>query len=34
MLNQSGGFLPLIAHAIVSALRGMLEKVIHKKLTA
>lgn len=32
LLNQSGGFLPLIAPAIVSALGGILSSVISKKL--
>jgi len=32
LLNQSGGFLPLIAPAIISALGGILGRVISKKL--
>lgn len=32
LLNQSGGFLPVIAPAIISALGGILGSVINKKL--
>lgn len=32
LINQSGGFLPVIAPAIISALGGILGRVISKKL--
>ena len=32
LLNQSGGFLPVIAPAIISALGGILGRIISKKL--
>lgn len=32
LVNQSGGFIPLIAPAIISAISGIIGKVISKKL--